>query len=229
MVAIDYWWSDFKYNWKRFISRKNSLIELAFCIALFIFVTILFKNNLVRFEAIQGIRLDDILLKNIAASDVSIYIFVLLYTTIFYNYFFFLAYPRLLVCFFIFYSSALLIRFSLLSVIHLEAPIFYQEFSDPILATSTYNGIKITKDLFFSGHMVTMFCAYFAMPNKTIKRLFLANSIILGVLLLIQHVHYTIDLLGAYIAVYILYRVYFEKVYRNSKFTYQYSKEIINT
>jgi hypothetical protein len=228
MVALDYWWSDLKFNWKRFISRKNSLIELVFCIALFVFVTILFKQNLVAYEAIQGIRLDDILLKNFKASDVSVYIFVILYTVVFYNYIFFFAYPRLLICFFIFYSSALLIRFTLLSFIHLEAPEFYQEFSDPILATSTYNGIKITKDLFFSGHMVTIFCCYFAMPNRTIKYLFLACSIVLALLLIIQHVHYTIDLLGAYIAVYILYRVYFNKVYLNSKFTYQYSKEIIN-
>lgn len=228
MEAIDYWWSDFKFNWKRFISRKNSLFELIFCVALFLFVTILFKKYLVIYESIQGVRLEDILLSNFRASDVSVYIFVILYTVIFYNYIFLLAYPRLLVCFFIFYSTALLIRFILLSFIHLEAPEFYQEFSDPILATSTYNGIKITKDLFFSGHMVTLFCSYFAMPNKTIKLFFLFSSIVLALLLIIQHVHYTIDILGAYIAVYILYRVYFEKVYRNSKFTYQYSKEIIN-
>lgn len=228
MEALDYWWSDMKFNWKRFISRKNSLIELAFCIALFVFVTILFKRNLVIYEAIQGVRLDDILLKNFRASDVSIYIFVILYTVVFYNYLFLFAYPRLLICFFIFYSSALLIRFTLLSFIHLEAPDFLQYLSDPMLDSVTYNGVKITKDLFFSGHMVTIFCCYFAMPNRKIKLLFLASSIALAILLIIQHVHYTIDLLGAYIAVYILYKIYFNKVYLNSKFTYQYSKEIIN-
>lgn len=228
MVALDYWWSDLKFNWKRFVSRKNSLVELLFCIALFIFVTILFKKNLVSYEAIQGVKLDDILLNNIKTMDVSIYVFVILYTVVFYNYLFLFAYPRLLVCFFIFYSSALLIRFTLLTFIHLEAPDYLRYLSDPMLDTITYNGYKITKDLFFSGHMVTIFCCYFAMPNRTIKNLFLVGSIALAILLIIQHVHYTIDLLGAYIAVFILYRIYFKKVFLNSKFTYQYSKEIIN-
>lgn len=228
MVALDYWWSDLKFNWKRFISRKNSLFELIFCIILFVCVTMLFKNNLVTYESMPGVRLDDFLLKNIKAINLSIYVFVLLYTVVFYNYLFLFAYPRLLVCFFIFYSTALLIRFTLLSFIHLEAPDYLVYLSDPMLDSVTYNGVKITKDLFFSGHMVTIFCCYFAMPNRTIKYLFLACSIILALMLIIQHVHYTIDLLGAYIAVFILYRIYFKKVFLNSKYTYQYSKEIIN-
>jgi PAP2 superfamily C-terminal len=227
MVALDYWWSDLKFNWKRFVSRKNSLFELIFCIVLFIFTTYLFKTYLVIYEVIPGVRLDDFLLKNIKSVDLSIYVFVILYTVVFYNYLFLFAYPRLLVCFFIFYSTALLIRFTLLSFIHLEAPDFLRYLSDPLLDSITYNGVKITKDLFFSGHMVTIFCCYFAMPNRRIKYIFLACSISLAILLIIQHVHYTIDLLGAYIAVFILYRIYFKKVFLNSKFTYQYSKEII--
>jgi hypothetical protein len=104
----------------------------------------------------------------------------------------------------------------------------YQEFSDPIVSSSTYEGIKITKDLFFSGHMVTAFCSYFAMPNRTLKVVFLLGSIALAILLIIQHVHYTIDILGAYVAVFLIYRVYYEKIYNHSKLTYQYSKEITN-
>ena len=228
MEAIDYWFSDFKYNWKKFLSKRKNYAELLFCIVFFLTVSILFKENLVDFEKREGVQLYDVLLVFFKAQDVSIYIFVLLYTVIFYNYIFLLAYPRMLVCFFIFYATGLLIRFTLLWLISLEPPLSYQEFSDPILSSSTYAGISITKDLFFSGHMVTIFCSYFAMPNKYLKFFFLIASMVLALLLIIQHVHYTIDLLGAYIAVFLIYKVYYEKIYRNTKYSYQYSPEIIH-
>jgi len=228
MEAIDYWYSDFKYNWKKFFSKRANFIELFFCIVYFLFVSFLFKKYLYLYESIPGIQLYDVLLEFFNPADVSVYIFVLLYTIIFYNYLFLLAYPRMLVCFFIFYATCLLIRFILLTFVNLEPPLMYQEFSDPILSSSTYDGVKITKDLFFSGHMVTVFCAYFAMPNKPLKVIFLVGSIVLALLLIIQHVHYTIDILGAYIAVFLIYRVYYEKIYHHSKLSFQYSKEIIH-
>lgn len=228
MELIDYWISDMKFNWRKFLSNKKNYLELIFGILFFVFVSFLFKKYLIEYEKIQGIQLNDILLNYFQPADVSLFIFVILYTVIFYNYIFLFAYPRMLVCFFIFYTSCLLVRFILLSYIHLEPPMFYQEFSDPILSSSTYSGFHITKDLFFSGHMVTAFSSYFTMPNLIIKRIFLILSIVLAVLLVIQHVHYSIDILGAYIAVFLVYRVYYEKVYKNSKFNYQYSKEIIH-
>ena len=228
MEAIDYWYADFKINWKKFLSKRSNFIELFFCVIYFLLVSFLFKKYLVVYETIPGIQLYDILLEYFKPADVSVYIFVLLYTIIFYNYLFLLAYPRMLVCFFIFYATCLLIRFILLTFINLEPPLMYQEFSDPILSSSTYEGIKITKDLFFSGHMVTAFCSYFAMPNRTLKIVFLVGSIALALLLIIQHVHYTIDILGAYVAVFLIYRVYYEKIYKQSKLSYQYSNEIIN-
>jgi hypothetical protein len=228
MEAIDYWFLDLKYNWKKFLSKKGNFIELFFCVLYFLFVSFLFKKYLVVYETIPGIQLYDIMLDFFKPADVSVYIFVLLYTIIFFNYFFLIAYPRMLVCFFIFYATCLLIRFILLSFINLEPPLMYQEFSDPILSSSTYEGIKITKDLFFSGHMVTVFCAYFAMPNRILKFLYLIGSVLLALLLIVQHVHYTIDILGAYVVVFLIYRVYYEKIYNHSKLSFQYSKEIIN-
>lgn len=228
MEAIDYWFLDLKYNWKKFLSKKGNFIELLFCVLYFLFVSFLFKKYLVVYETIPGIQLYDIMLDFFKPADVSVYIFVLLYTIIFFNYLFLIAYPRMLVCFFIFYATCLLIRFILLSFINLEPPLMYQEFSDPILSSSTYEGIKITKDLFFSGHMVTVFCAYFAMPNRILKFLYLIGSVLLALLLIVQHVHYTIDILGAYVAVFLIYRVYYEKIYNHSKLSFQYSKEIIH-
>jgi hypothetical protein len=228
MTAVDYWYSDFKFNWKKFFSKKINSFTLAIGLAYFVSVTILFKEFLFDFELIQGVQLDDYFLRIFPSHDVSAGIFILSYFTVFYNYVILLAYPKTLQNFIIFYATALVMRFITLYFLHLEPPIGIITLHDPILANTTYNDIVIRKDLFFSGHMVAVLCSYFTVPNKTIKNIFLVTSILTGFLLLIQHIHYTVDILGAIVIVYLLYRVYFRKQWQNSKFTYQYSKEIIN-
>lgn len=228
MTPLDYWLFDFRTNWNIFFSKKKSFLHFLLAVAYFVSITLLFKNFLVDFENIPGVQLEDILLYFIPIRDVSEPLFIILYLTVFYNYIFLFAYPEILKTFVIFYSTALLLRFIMLYVIHLEAPHGMILLEDPILSSSTYNGITITKDLFFSGHMVSVLCCYFTMPNRTLRHLYLVACILIGVLLLIQHIHYTIDILGAIIVVYLLYRIYFRKLWLNSQYKYQYSKEIIN-
>jgi hypothetical protein len=228
MEAVDYWWSDFKFNWKKFISKRSNFVTLGLTLVYFVSITLLFKFKLAEYELIKGVQLTDVVLENLPRYDVSFYVFILLYTTVFYNYLFLAAYPKILEIFLFFYATSLLLRFTLLSLISLEPPIGHIVLLDPFLMKSTYNDLVITKDLFFSGHMVAMLCAYYTIPNRTLKLLYLIGSLVIGILLLIQHIHYVIDILGAVIAVYLLYRIYFRKQWLNSKYSYQYSPEIIN-
>lgn len=228
MTPLDYWFADFQFNWRKFFSKSRNVVSFILGLLYFVSVTFLFKFHLLELEQVKGVQLEDFLLERIPSYDVSLSIFVILYFTVFYTYIFLLAYPKILQIFIVFYATALLIRFLMLYLIHLEAPIGMIILSDPILSTSTYSGIAITKDLFFSGHMVAVLCSYFTIPNRFLKSIFLLTSVLTGVLLLIQHIHYTIDLLGAIIMVFLLYRVYFRKQWLNSKYSYQYSTQIIN-
>ncbi len=194
----------------------------------FVFVTFLFKFHLMELESIKGVQLTDYFLQLIPSRDVSFPIFMILYFTVFYTYMYLLAYPKILQIFIVFYATALFLRFVMLYIVHLEAPFGMIILNDPILSSSTYSGVAITKDLFFSGHMVAVLCSYFTIPNKFLKQIFLGTSILMGVLLIVQHIHYTIDLLGAIIMVFLLYRIYFRKLWLNSKYNYQYSPQINN-
>jgi hypothetical protein len=71
---------------------------------------------------------------------------------------------------------------------------------DPIAELFIYGDtLPITKDLFFSGHTATMvFVCYYLRGIE--RRIALVLTGILVCLLLIQHVHYTWDILAAPIA-----------------------------
>jgi hypothetical protein len=93
-----------------------------------------------------------------------------------------------------------------ISLVSLNPPVGLIPLADPI--TNQFYGIHyITHDLFFSGHTTTVFLIFLCLKKKADRIYVLLASLILGVLLLIQHVHYTIDVLAAPVFTYAVYRL----------------------
>jgi hypothetical protein len=65
----------------------------------------------------------------------------------------------------------------------------------------------VTKDLFFSGHISTLSLLILISTNKYVKAWALAATIIVGSLILWQHVHYTLDVVLAPVAAFICYKI----------------------
>lgn len=61
------------------------------------------------------------------------------------------------------------------------------------------------KDLFFSGHASIPFMAYLLNKKNKFGSFFLAMSILLALGVLLSHIHYTIDILGAYFITFTVY------------------------
>jgi hypothetical protein len=78
--------------------------------------------------------------------------------------------------------------------------------NDPIANLLYVGGFK-TKDLFFSGHTSTIFLMALCMQGKYDKLFGICCTIAIGGLLLIQHVHYTMDVLSAPIFAYGCYYI----------------------
>jgi hypothetical protein len=97
-----------------------------------------------------------------------------------------------------------LTRMITILVFALDPPHGMVHLIDPITGIF-YGNAVITKDLFYSGHTSTMVLVFLCLDKRNDKIIGFIAIICVMVLLLIQHIHYTIDVLAAPVFVYIIY------------------------
>jgi membrane-associated phospholipid phosphatase len=86
--------------------------------------------------------------------------------------------------------------------------------------------------LFFSGHTANLALLAFMVDIKWLKYILGICTFIVAVLLLVQHVHYTIDVLVAPFAAYISYKLAKSTeqiIYKRIKATERVSRKVIET
>ncbi len=79
---------------------------------------------------------------------------------------------------------------------------------DPI--SNLFYGSKntyITKDLFFSGHTSTLCLIFLCLTKKEDKCKALVATFAVGIMVLLQHVHYSMDVLAAPPLTYLVYLI----------------------
>ncbi|RYD88601.1 MAG: hypothetical protein EOP54_26990 [Sphingobacteriales bacterium] len=154
----------------------------------------------------QGALLNDWVLDQLPAHDVSPYIFALIWgmglliliramynPVIYINYVWSLIFINL-------------VRMLTILFISLDPPRGLIHLVDP-LTSIFYGNTIITRDLFFSGHTSTMILIFLCLEKRNDKIAAFISAAIVMVLLLVQHIHYTIDVVVAPVAVYIIYRL----------------------
>ncbi|TSD66081.1 hypothetical protein FFF34_001380 [Inquilinus sp. KBS0705] len=97
-----------------------------------------------------------------------------------------------------------LARFTSISLVVLDPPRGLIHLVDPISGLF-YGNASITKDLFFSGHTSTLVLMFLCLQKRTDKIIGFIATIALVILLVIQHIHYTIDIVAAPFIVYALF------------------------
>jgi hypothetical protein len=78
---------------------------------------------------------------------------------------------------------------------------------DPFVDFVVGDGSVLTRDLFFSGHTSTMFLLFLTATARPLRLLFIAGTMLVGACVLLQHVHYTIDVFAAPFFAYGSYRI----------------------
>ncbi|MHB8578675.1 MAG: phosphatase PAP2-related protein [Ignavibacteriaceae bacterium] len=193
-------------NWSEFIKNKKLFVEFILSTILLVFVFTFMSNFLESVEARQGVVLPDPLLKAIQPVDLTWLIFTLIYISLIITIILIVKHPQKLLFAIQAYALMLVFRIIAMFLLPLNPPARMILLNDPFVQFFG-SGRILTKDLFFSGHTATLFFLFLIAENKQIKYLLFAFTIIVAAALLLQHVHYSVDVFAAPFFSYSAYRL----------------------
>ncbi len=154
----------------------------------------------------NGPVLNDWVLAAIPPHNVSVAIFAVIWGMGFYALYRAMEKPTIYITYLWTFIFITILRVLAISLIPLNPPPGLIVLTDPLTAVF-YGRSTITKDLFFSGHTSILFLLILCLEKKSDKILATVATIIVACLLLVQHVHYTIDVIAAPIIIYPVHRV----------------------
>jgi hypothetical protein len=157
-------------------------------------------------EKRNGIVLHDPFLTILPSYDASLPIFAIIWLMTLFILVRCIQSPGICLIFLWSYILLCLSRILLIYLIPLTPPVGLIELKDPV-TNIFYGGKFISKDLFYSGHTATQFLIFLCLIKKRDKQFALFATIIIGMLVLIQHVHYTIDVIAAPVFAFLVYRL----------------------
>ncbi len=201
-------------KWKVFLTDRK--IEIVITLILLITILIIFSNFLSFIEERHGVILPDPILNIYEPIDLTWLIFGLIYLSLGIAIISFATKPDLLFFALQSYSLLLIFRMIVMYVTPLEAPDNMLSLNDPFVQFFGTGNI-LTKDLFFSGHAATLFLLFLIADKKYLKVIFLISTLIVALAVLLQHVHYVVDVAVAPIFAYVSYRII--KLFNENIFT----------
>lgn len=198
--------SDSLLEWSK--AWKQPLFRGQFIVTLMVMVsfTIVFRRFLDYAESRQGLFMNDPLLDVIPVHDVTWVVFFFLYSGIVVGLLLCVPVPKLLLLAMQTYVLVTLLRICSITLVPLEPPAGYLPLKDPFVQFFTSGERIISKDLFYSGHVSTISAVYFTVQHRIWKPVLLMFVIMVALLVMIQHVHYTIDVLVAPVMTWLCYR-----------------------
>ncbi len=189
------------HHWK----DRQLLSELLLSVIALAGGLMIYSSYLIYNESRPGSTLADPLLEILPMMDVSIPIFGIIYGAILLGIYSLLGSPRSLLLALQSYTALILIRIVALYLTPLAPPPEMIPLYDPMAGFGP--GDILHRDLFFSGHTSTLFLLFLIARTRPIRWIFLACTAAVGMLVLVQHCHYSIDVLAAPFFAYGCYRL----------------------
>jgi hypothetical protein len=149
-------------------------------------------------QARTGPVLADPLLHLLPRHDVAMPVFVLMYGAVLTAVGWLTRRPKLFLRGLWGYAILLLLRMATIWLLPLSPPFDMVPMPDPFTATLFHAGeAAITKDLFFSGHTATVAILALAVRGRWLRPALALVALLIGILVLVQRVHYTYDVVAA--------------------------------
>ncbi len=193
---------DWQLAWGDRAFRKKTFAGVFFFVAVFTGLPFFFQHIQQR----PGILLNDWILGAVHPYNVSALIFICIWTTLALTLIRAYKQPQFFLLMLYSYSVLSIFRYITISLVLLDAPAGLIPLVDPI-SNLFYGKTFITKDLFFSGHTSSLFLMYLCFSKKIDKYIALITTSLVAILVLVQHVHYTIDVLAAPIFTFIAFKI----------------------
>lgn len=186
--------------WQLPLFKQKLLVGLGFFITLLNVFPFFYQY----IEKRNGMMNHDVFLHMIPAIDVSIPIFIVTWFMAILMILKAIINPSVFITFLYGFIILNIARFISISLIPFNPPHDLIPIVDPI-SNIFYGDTYVTKDLFFSGHTATQFLCFLCL-KKPLDRVFgLIATVLMGFLVLVQHVHYTIDVVSAPVFAYLCY------------------------
>jgi hypothetical protein len=193
-------------SWKTFFQNKKSRTEFIFTLLVLVPLMLSFSQFILFIEQREGVVLNDPLLNTFNPINLTWLTFSLIYLSLIMFVVSVFKDPQKLMIGLQSYGLMVIFRTIAMYLTPLDAPGTLLVLDDPFVQLFG-KGDVLTKDLFFSGHTGTLFLLFLLAENKTLKILFLISTIMVGSAVLLQHVHYSIDVFVAPFVAYCSYRI----------------------
>jgi len=192
-----------KAAWQSYLSQKNRGIIVFGSLACLGITMIVFTHFLAYNERRTGFAFNDPVLNLFKPISVSFITLIVTYSLSLFAVVLALFSPKLFVQLAQSFTFILLLRMICMMLVPFEPPRLIIPLQDAFLNSSFYSGRPNLRDLFFSGHTASMCLFAFCFTNKKLKWLFATGAVAVGTLVILQHVHYSIDVIAAPVFVYI--------------------------
>jgi len=187
-------------NWGKALENTRFRNKLIGGVLVLMAILMLLPYFFAYIEKRNGVILDDVLLKHIGPVDLSIPIFIIIWsiTLLFivrscYS-------PSIFINAIFCLCCLTLVRMMTIYLTPLDPPATIIAIKDP-LTSITYGGkdVFMTKDLFFSGHTSNMLMLALCFDKRTDRLIGFLAAVTVGMLVLFQHAHYTVDVVAAFV------------------------------
>lgn len=187
-----------KQEWQRFLSLPRNR-RVLYAVALYLLVVLFFFSRFILWiENRPGCELFDPILAVLPAMDCSIIAFSAIYGGICLAAVALLSSPYHLLHGMLSYAFLFTFRILTLWLLPLDPPDGMIPLDDPIVHFFGTGGILLTRDLFFSGHTAGLFLLMLVVEKYVVRLILACFTALVAVAVLLQHVHYTIDVLAAF-------------------------------
>lgn len=186
-----------KVNWKESWTEKKFRIQFILTFVLLSGLLFSLSYFFAYIEGREGYVVKDVILNLFSPFDLSLYTFLIIYSAAVFTIINVLPKPFLFLKGVQAYAIMLLLRLITLYFIPLNAPEHIIPLNDPFIEQFFYGQTRITKDLFFSGHVATVCLLYLVNPTKKLKWFYFIVVILVSVFIIIQRVHYSFDVFAA--------------------------------